>query len=42
MHGEIDGIEPEAIDTALKPETRRVEQRFLHGGVIDIEIGLGG
>jgi len=42
MHVEVDGIEPEAIHPPLQPETGDVQQRVLHFGAVEVQVGLAG
>ncbi len=39
---EVDGVEAEAVDAALEPEPRDVEQRVLHLAVVEVEVRLLG
>src|SRR6266404_4808337 len=38
----VDGVYPEAINAALEPEPRTLEQRVLHGGMVHVQVGLPG
>ena len=42
MEIEVDRVEAEAVDAALQPEADGLEQRVLHGAVVEIEVRLLG
>src|SRR5207302_2581619 len=41
-HREIDGVDAKAVDAAVEPEARGVEQRILNRTIVDVEVGLLG
>src|SRR3990167_8843646 len=40
VKAEVDGVQAVAVHTQLQPELHGVQQRILHGGVVEIQIGL--
>ena len=40
LREEVHNVEPKAINAALKPKPRDIQQRILHSGVAHIEVGL--
>ncbi len=42
VHREVDRIDAEAVDAAAEPKACDVQQRILHGQVVDVEIRLIG
>ena len=40
MHGEIDGVEAEAVDAAVEPEAGGVQQGVLDRGIVQVQLGL--
>ena len=40
VHCEVDRIEPEAVDAAIEPEARGVEQFLLHRRIVPVELRL--
>jgi len=39
---EVDGVQAQAIDTAIQPETHHIQYRGTHVGIVEVEIGLRG
>ena len=42
VHREVYRIDPKAVDAAIKPEACDVQQRILHGQIVQVEIWLLG
>ncbi len=40
MHVEVHDVEAQAVDTHVEPVPHDAEHRILHGGVVQVQVGL--